>query len=380
MRCKKRILLVLVLVVLNAYAAAAIGLRGTNFKPFFFYESGAQYESNYDLLTGGASDFSYRVTDDSNLSQYVSFDPPELRRVVGQSVPVSIRVRFPEGELALAPGPHTINVVIEEGRGSAGGLSARGGVWVPITIFRAYPGKFLSPSLEADNANENEPVHVRVKLRNYGDHAVENAYAVVEIFDAFGVSRGKVTTDGVSIGLRDTEMISAVFMDTKGWVAGTYTAKAMIYYDAETTSAEGTFRIGSYKLSLVDFTKEFPVGRISKFFVTVKSDFAGRIENVRAELVLNERFRTEAVALDPFGQGTLMGFLDAGALTAGVYDATLRVLYGEQVLEQPVKITVKDTVKPGIKLSKTAIILLAVNILLAVLIWYVLRRRRAYMQ
>jgi hypothetical protein len=239
---------------------------------------------------------------------------------------VTISFKLPDsiGE----PGWHAFNVVATESEGSGGTVGARGQVVVPVKFFVQYPGKRLNLRLDASDAGVGEDVKFKLHISNVGTEPVENAQATIDILDD-GEKKGTVATDKISVGVMESKIVEASW--NSGSIAqGVYLANAVLNYEGGPAYANDTFRIGTFDIDVINFTKKVGKGLVNKFVIEIESKWSQNIENIFATVDVAGRgisFSAATQQLRPWERKNMSGVLDATSLEIGTYPIQINISF-----------------------------------------------------
>jgi hypothetical protein len=180
-------------------------------------------------------------------------------------------------------------------------------------------------------------------------------------------------------------------LSTIGYLPGAYTAQATVFWDDNQTKINSTFKIGTLSVKVNSYTKEFVKGAINKFDVEVESKWNKQIEQLSAELYINDTKvgRTSTETLPAWQKITLQGYFDATGYELGDYPARLITHFdGESAIEEFTASIVEAEAGAGkespgimIKLNTTTFLIILVVIIAAGnIIYFYLQKRKAKKQ
>ncbi len=223
-----------------------------------------------------------------------------------------------------SPGLHSFSVIATEAEGSGGTVGAKGEVVVPVRFFVQYPGKMLGLKLNAEDAGVGGDVNLKLTVSNLGTEAVENASATIDILK--GTEKiGSVSVDSISAGIMENKVVETKW-NTGNAEQGIYLANAALDYGAGKAFANDTFRIGTFDLDVINYTKKAASRSVSKFLIEVESKWNQDIDNIFADAKVMRNgsvlttFSAATPLLKAWEKKNLSGFLDAASLENGVYD------------------------------------------------------------
>lgn len=368
---KKRgiVILVAFLILIFPGTVLAVGISPPSYYTNMIYGQSEVFQFHAINTMGEPISIEIKASEEY-LEDYITIDNSLIYASPKEWKPFTLKIDYPDGP--LKPGLHKVNVYVTEQRESAGMISARASVIGIIDVMEAYPGLYAEAILKAEDRNINETVPILVTLNNYGTETIKKAAGYVDIY----FNEEKITTLELSsvenITTYDAKTMSAQF-DTKGFMPGKYAVKATIVYDTNTTSAEGTFKIGTLHVDIVDFTKQAYQNKINPFEIIIESKWNERISNIYADVNVKEndsivKFKTISEGLNKWEQKTILGYFDASGISLGEHDIEIYLNYeGLQTIEKG-KINVTEEIKPVTEEPKPSRIPVYITALIAVLI------------
>ncbi|MBW3022811.1 hypothetical protein KY308_01795 [Candidatus Woesearchaeota archaeon] len=394
-----RRLLLIFLILLIIPIAHSVGVSPAEakyiFTPNMNGEVGFTFRNNLDrnitimpLLRGELKDYAHYV------------DASPLKLAVGTSGSVKVVYNLPEsiGE----PGWHSIGVVAAEVEGTGGTVGARGEVVVFIKFFVQYPGKYLSAILDAQDAKKDEDVNLYVYLSNLGTEDVSAANATIEIYDSGG-KIGQVYTNTLPVKVQENAKLEAKW-SSAGHSSGVYDAKAIVKYDEKTVESNDSFRIGTFHVSIINFSDKAVSKKINPFDITVRSEWNDDIENIFANVYVLDKgskistFSVASPVLKAWETKKINGYFDAQDIAPGTYNVEIEMSYsskgsdksestkakgtievlegGEIIAEEPKAPSQPPAAKASFLTTTNLLIILIVILVLFNLIMLVKRRRK----
>lgn len=349
------------------------GQRTINFEP------NKRVVLSYFILS---ADTDVKVHVAGDLADYMKVTK-ELIHARDSDTSFNVIIDFPEK--IETPGIHKMSVVAEQLDASKGGtFGTKVNIRVNFDVFVPYPGKYVELSVSAPNVDVNETVNIYYKLSNKGKETISSIYAGIYVFNATNQRVAELKTDEISLAPQ-ASYESNVLLDTPGLSPGEYRIVMQSEYPGKNKSS-AAFRIGSQKVLLVDYTKEFYVNTINKFEIGLLNDWSVSTGNVYAEIVMDGKsFKTPSLTLAPWQYRKAEGYLDAQTLSEGSKNATILIYYGEnkdsipvellfknKIVEQPAKISSSlSSLLTGANM--TIMLIAAVIILIAITIALILK-------
>src|SRR3989338_661622 len=340
--------LLLFLLILISPEIFAVGISARPLSPTVFYEPGKEYVFDYEVIINSPQTMDYlMITKDfpgrkSDLTPYIIFDPAKLEKIApGAKQPFKVKLSLPT--TPLVPGKHRVEIGVEDSLSTGGEVGAKTRASDVITVVSLFSGKYLITQIIAKDISEGQTEEFSVAISNYGTEDITSAGGIIDIYDQSGVKIGTVQTDSKSLKSKESDQLTATF-DTTGFKAGNYKAAAKINYDGkEAEQSNATFKIGTLNVDILSFTQSVKPGTINKFDVKIKSGWSEKIGNVYAKVKIGKNeFNTLPITLPPFAEATLSGFFDTTSVSAGEYDATVTLFYGDKTAVKTGKVSVAE--------------------------------------
>ena len=328
-----------------------------------------------------------------DLIQYIKAEPETFELGPRGTKNFKITVSFPDA--IEKPGSHRQVIMVKEERyNKHAGINVYAAPGVPLFIHVPFEGKYLDAVLQADDAKINEPALFTIGLTNLGSQTINSVSGDIDIYSSDKTLITNVITDRLSAFEPTFAGTLSAKMETIGFKAGKYTAKANLRYDEFSKSTEEvTFRIGELKINIVNNTKESYIGKINKFEVLAESAWNDPVEDVYAEVNLagnGASFKTLADTIGAWEIKKLTGYLDATNIPLGNYTIEITLHYAgkseskDGILEiksEPAEKEAekeKENGKSGIKISVPAMIAIAILALVALntIIWIIVSKKK----
>ena len=260
------------------------------------------------------------------LGKYVTFDKKPL---AGGGV-FTAALKLPEK--IDKPGVHEIMIVVREKVDEATGIGTAVAIQAPIYIHVPYPGKYAEIALSSHNVNAGEPVNLYLTVISRGKEDI-NVNPEIEIFSE-NESVEKFSLEQAAVKSQESVTLKKI-LNTSNYRPGSYTALALVYYDAGSAKTASEFKIGSLFVRIINYTDRINIGGIGKLQVWIESNWNSRIDSTYANILITKKenstvlagFKTPYASLEQWGTGMLEGFFDTGNFTAGNYDANITLFY-----------------------------------------------------
>ena len=250
--------------------------------------------------------------------------------------------------IALTPGQHETKIAAAElppeGTGEGVYIGSTVVVTSQLLIKSPYPYKYAEVRLNVKESPINGTTNFYVEVENLGQQDLVDMQAVIEIMGA--------TNEKIAIVKTDTQTVPAgkKLALTASWkaevYAGQYKALASLVYDeGKIANAESIFGVGSLELDVVDISvRNFKLGDIAKFDITVENKWNEEIKDVYAQLKISDQqnqeianVKTPSLNVPPLGRQVLNAYWDTAGVREGTYSGKLLLNYANKVLEKQLK-------------------------------------------
>src|SRR3989338_9208463 len=316
-------LILFMLLALPGLSQAALGVSPgkieINFEPnleasYTFQAIGDDPSVELEIFTRG------------ELGKYVSFD----KKILAGGGVFTATLKLPEK--IDKPGVHEIMIVVREKVNEATGIGTAIAIQAPIYIHVPYPGKYAEIALSSHNVNVGEPVNLYLTIISRGKEDI-NALPEIEIFSE-NESVEKFPLEQAVVRSQESITLKKI-LNTSNYRPGSYTALAVVDYEAGMVKTTAEFKIGSLFVKIINSTSRINIGGIGKFQVWVESNWNSRIDSTYASIFITKKensivlagFKTPYTSLEQWGNGMLEGFFDTGNFTAGIYNANTTLFY-----------------------------------------------------
>lgn len=249
------------------------------------------------------------------------------------------------------PGEHEVKIIAmelpkESGEGKFVGATAA--VATQLLVRVPYPYKYAEIELSVVESEVNGTAAFYVGVSNLGQHDLVDTSANIEIFNSANERIAIVKTNKKTINaMTRTELVASWNANVN---AGKYRAVAsLVYDDNKIATAEKIFAVGTLMMDVVDINvKNFRLGDIAKFDVTVENKWGDVIKDVFAQLqILDERGSTIAntksatADVPALGRQVLVAYWDTAGIKEGTYSGKLILNYADKTLEKMLKTDIK---------------------------------------
>ncbi len=293
----------------------------------------------YELITDAGSTMDYEINVRGGLAPYVDLSTNFIPNVKSSTlVPFTAHLKLPP---KLESGIHEAQICVLEGRTRGGGMiGARTEACGGFTIRVLYEGKYLKiQSFEVHDVNVGEMLKMEVAVKSWSEVDINSIKGYIDIFGPTRVNQelkkiATVTTEERQLKSNAEEVLTA-YLDTSGMDAGGYTAFLTLFYDGEQVNMSRRFRIGDLHMEILNYTKQFPRGRVNKLDVEVLSQWNSRIDNVYSTIDIdNERLTTPVASFSPWENKMLTAYWDTTNKKLGEYKGKITVYYPNKTTEE----------------------------------------------
>ena len=346
---------------------SAISVMGKQLSPIL-YVSGKTITNHYVIAD---TNYAVEVVIKGQLTEYINISEVKDNQF-------DMTIQFPDK--LIDPGIYTFTLSINEASHDySGTVGSRLAVNKNFQVLVYSNEKELEPSFSATSVNINETVQFTIFVESRGYQDIERVNAEIMVYDTKNKELGKVKTKDVPLPALLNANLRGSF-DTKGLPAGSYHAKANVFYDEKMKSTNATFKIGSMELILKNYTSIINPG-FNEFKFIIQNNWGNPLSNVFARLSLNnsEILETPTINVDAWQEGELKGIALVN-FSPGIYSAVLHLFYEDQNREIPLNITMVEIISPVVKEEKSNIwiyvSLSAVVIILIIIIIILLTKIR----
>jgi hypothetical protein len=210
-----------------------------------------------------------------------------------------------------------------------------GGVRGLIRVRFPYPERFVGVELSAPNVNQGEGVDIGLDVSNLGVEDV-SVKVDIEIYE-WEESRGDLIEifefEGGLLNV-SSSIDFAFILDSSNYSAGDYVVVARVDYGDDFIEEENVFRLGDFRVGILNYTNEFYGGKINRFEIEVENLWNDDMSEVYAGVRIvdsGEGFDSGIISLGAWEKNTLVGFFDAKKIEGDV-DVELNLYYSDEGL------------------------------------------------
>ena len=316
----------IIICVKNAEALAVYEFRN---EPIYF-EPGLEVERYFEV---GLTSNDVSIDLDGPFEEYATLD----RYFIKGDDPdrgVNVKIKFPGYEDAK-PGHHNLYFNAREVSSSGGMIGGNVVILTKMAIHVYFSDKHLElSSFEVENVNVNDTVKFKVTFSNFGKKNISKVQAIFYVYDLAGNMITYAQSESTELRFLDVRWLTAN-SSTVGWLPGTYNSTAIIMWDGRENYAETTFRVGYYYVELVNNTDVVEAGKISPFFIDVRSRWNGVMKNVYGIITSEDKsFKTPSFDLAPWEEKRLETYFDAIEFENGTYNINIKLFYEDTFNEK----------------------------------------------
>jgi len=279
-----------------------------------FYVLDSSPESFYDIVFNGGDLMPYSSISDNEVHGGGSF---------------TLTINLPNA--MSEPGEHTVSVSIKERPSEEAFINTLVEVGSVIKVFSPYPGLYGELTLGVPDGNVGDKIPVELHVINRGDQALSLNSVYIDFISGDGVVAKTLNFTPVDISSPGDRYFRK-YLDTQGFVAGNYVARARVSYADIVREFNQSFRIGSLFVNITNYTNSIVSDGIQKFYVSLESlwnsPVSGVYVDVNASNNIGEQhiFRTPSADLSPWEKKTIESYFDTENLK-GNYTLVLNASY-----------------------------------------------------
>lgn len=320
---------------------------------------------------------------------HLAFLPSEQSKRVEYSVRLSgdLQPGLYTGEILALEIPQT-----EDGELYTGTFDIGSGQIHGLEAYRV--GKEVDINAYMTNPEQNTQALFRIELTNKGNDAIQNAFAVIDIYTVLNEKVGSVTTETLSLPKGGKIMLKAPWnVDVN---LGNYIAEIHVHFDNESKTLEKGLAVGVNMLHIDRiWVNEFSLGEIAKLQILVENLWSDGLKDIFANLLVYNSggnvmvdVKSSSEELASLSKRELVAYWDTAGVEEGSYQGKVIVKYGEKTVEQNLVLNVQGNSLEiqgvgfavrgarGGGVSLVSVLLMLVILLLLVnLSWFIFFRR-----
>ena len=344
-----KIALSFMLVLAVMHYASALGI--TPGRTTIQFESGLKKTVDVKVLNNEKKDMKVTLFARGDLSDYITISEDSLDFAKDdEEKTFTYDINLPEN--INEPGLKETDIVAreipkeEDSTGTT--VSALVAVVSQLHVNVPYPGKFLSIDLFISDAKQGEKTQFFIPVKNLGDEDIQDAKAIIIIYDPKGSEITRFSTSSISIGAKSGYEFS---LDWNAEISsGVYKAAGIVEYDGQRVSSEKQFIVGEFFLKPLDISvNNFKLGQIAKFNILVENVGNILVENAKAEIKLSQDSGRMVADLSSIPDSISAGqkkevpiYWDTAEVTTGLYSGTLKLSYDDKFSEKQIRALIED--------------------------------------
>lgn len=343
-KIRTAILLLACIFIALASISNALAIGITPGRVTLDFQPGMQKTIEFKVVNNEHKDMKVILSAFGELERYVTlshksadFTPADEEKTF------SYTVNLPD---KLEPGNHELRVAAAE----LPPAGAEEGVYIGATIVvtsqlivkSPYPYKYAEITLMS--SPQDKTTNFFVEVNNLGQHDLVDISANIEILGPTNERIAILKTDSKTITAMKRAELTAKWKSEVN--AGKYKAIATLAYDeGKIATAEHVFSIGTLAVDIVDINvKNFRLGDIAKFDITLENKWNEEVKNVFANLQIQDEkgdliadTKTASVDMKPLERNVLNAYWDTAGIKEGTYSGKLLLNFANQVLEKQLK-------------------------------------------
>lgn len=282
------------------------------------------------------------------LAEYITLEQNELTFAANEDKKsVGYTLKMPPG---LSPGLHSAEITAKELLEELDSSTIRPSLMVGSLVYIKvpYPGKYISANLYIPEGTLGQDMKMSVAINHLGNNPIEELKAKVQIYNPQGELMSMVSSEKISLEPKEVREL-IIELNTLAYDPGEYQVHVTIEYDGETMTISDQLRIDDFLLKLLSVAvRDFELGDIANFDLTIKNIGNLLVEKAYAELVLKSATRTLAdltsykVDIDALETKSTNIYWDTSDVAQGTYEGTLSLRYKDQSLTKDIITTVGE--------------------------------------
>jgi hypothetical protein len=335
---------ILFFLILSFRTANAIGI--TPGRVTLDFQSNMQKTIEFRVVNNEHKDMKVMFGVIGELADYINLNVKSVDfKANEESKSFSYTVNLPE---SLLPGAREAKVMVTDVPKELGENDVSIGAAI-VTVSQLlvkvpYPYKYAEIRLNVRESSVNGTTQFYVEVENLGVHDLVDTQAVIEVLSGTNEKLAIVKTDTKTIPAgKKVELVASWKADIN---AGQYRAVASLAYDeGKIANAEKVFAIGTLEIDVVDISvKNFKLGDIAKFDITVENKWSAVVNDVYAQLQIFDaqtqqiaNVKTASLDVPPLARQVLTAYWDTAGIREGTYSGKLLLNYADKVLERQLK-------------------------------------------
>lgn len=318
------------------------------------FEPNMQKTVEFTIVNNEHKDMKVLLAVVGELSDYISLDTTSVEfKANEESKTIRYNVNLPA---SLTAGQHEMKIAVAEAPSKGKGAFMNEDVFVvgatvvvtsQLLVKVPYPYKYAEIRLDVIEQGGKK---FYVEVENLGEHDLVDMQAIIEILGPTNEKLAIIKTDTKTVEAGKREELVASWNDKVN--PGQYKAIASLAYDeGKVATAEKIFTSGELEIDVVDISvKNFRLGDIAKFDITVENKWSAVVKDVYAQLQFFDtqnqqvaNVKSASLDVPSLGRQVLTAYWDTAGIKEGAYTGKLLLNYANKVLERQLKTDISLT-------------------------------------
>lgn len=360
----KKMILPLAMLLLSLALANALGVSPA-FKTIYFIPN-TTINLDFEIINSEGNSFEAALEGYGDIQEQIFFENQKIQISADDyNIPFRLMLKLPyEMQPGILTGGIKITPLLEPDAGQA--LAAYVAPQIPIKIKVPYPHKYADISALFLSVDEGTPLPIYVEFDNMGSADIDNAGAVIEIYDPRGLLLSNISAPNVSVtkkSLGKTQAQPAPLLQK-----GLYTAIVKAYYDGNEKIIAPNFTVGEPLIRVQELmAKNLIKNEINRVSFRVRSEWNAEL-SVSGFLELDgKKQEFPNFNIDKEQEKEIIGFFDTTGFADGDYVIKISLAYASQIRTESFPVSIGERVsKPVAFLTLPVIIMLSILILIII--------------
>lgn len=281
------------------------------------------------------------------------------------------------------PGKHRMYVAAKE-KPTPGAVNTIAAIRGFVEIDVPYPGYYAVIGMSVKDVNEGEPIPITVKVSNKGKKNISDARLQLSITSDSKVIK-TINSESFAVETNGAYAFQTVIPGDE-LKPGVYDLKADLFYEGDPKDETAVFRVGTFDVEIVNYTKEMFNNSVNLFEIEVESKWNNRIDTVFMDLrIMNgtdvlSGVKTPPFDLIPWQSRVSSLYWNTEGIPVGEYTLDIMLHYDGETKKENRKIYIVEPLppeeeKPAMPVS--TVILLVIAVMLVIFnVYFVMQRKR----
>ena len=281
------------------------------------------------------------------------------------------------------PGKHKLFVAARE-KVTPGAVNTIAAIRGYILIDVPYPGHYAEMDVSVNDVNEGDPIPISVVVRNKGKLNISNARVQLTILSDDKVIK-TINSESVAINTTGGHTFQTIILGTE-LKPGIYNLRANLFYEGTPKEVTKTFRVGTFNVEIVNYTRKMFNNSVNPFDIEVESKWNNRMNTVYLDLNIKNGSKVLSTAktppfdLDPWEKRKSSFYWNTAGISIGEYDLEAVIHYDREKRVENRKIFIVEKQPPEKETAMmpvSTIILVAIAIILVLFnIYFIIQRKK----